>query len=119
MSDENQNAYIDMNEGLQRVLNNKQLYIRLLKKFAAETNLTALNDAINVNDLSAAREKAHTIKGIAANLSLKKLFLAVQELETKVKEGIADQEMMKSIQNIFNETITHIQKVVEEDGGTK
>ncbi|MDR2900753.1 MAG: Hpt domain-containing protein [Treponema sp.] len=107
---------IDMTEGLQRVLNNKQLYIRLLKKFKNETNLSALSDAISTNDLSTAREKAHTMKGIAANLSLKKLFLGVQELEAKVKEGIADTEMMKSIQDTFDETIKKIEKVIEEDG---
>jgi HPt (histidine-containing phosphotransfer) domain-containing protein len=110
------NDFIDIEEGLNRVLNNKNLYIRLLTKFKDETNLTALTDAINAADLTTAKEKAHTMKGIAANLSLKKLFLEVQELEAKVKEGIADTVMMKSIQDTFDETIKHIEKVVKDDG---
>jgi HPt (histidine-containing phosphotransfer) domain-containing protein len=107
--------FIDMEEGLKRVLNNKQLYMRLLKKFKDETNLSALTDAINANDLTIAREKAHTMKGIAANLSLKKLFLEVQELEVKIKDGIADKSMMESINNTFSGTIKEIERIFEED----
>ncbi len=110
--------YIDIEEGLKRVLGNKNLYIKLLKKFKDETDLTGLVDAISNNDLSVAREKAHTIKGIAANLSLKKLFLETQELESRIKEGIADQVMMESLKNTFGETIKKIEKVIEENGST-
>jgi HPt (histidine-containing phosphotransfer) domain-containing protein len=111
-----ENMYIDIEEGLKRVLNNKQLFFRLLKKFKDETNLLALTDAVNAQDLTSAKEKAHTLKGLSANLSLKKLFLEVQELEAKVKEGIADTEMMKTVQATFDETIKQIQKVIEENG---
>jgi HPt (histidine-containing phosphotransfer) domain-containing protein len=108
--------FIDMEEGLKRVLNNKQLYIRLLKKFKDETNLIALTDAINTDDLSTARERAHTIKGISANLSLQKLFVEIQELESLIKEGVADKKLMQSVQVTFDETIKQIEKVIEKDG---
>ncbi len=110
--------YINIEEGLQRVLNNKALYLRLLKKFKDETNLEMLTDAINANDLTAAREKVHTIKGLAANLSFIKLFLETQELEDKIKAGIADKDMLETVQNTFDETLNQIQKVIENDGST-
>ncbi len=106
---------VDMEEGLKRVLNNKQLYIRLLKKFKDETNISGLADAINAHDLTTAKEKAHTMKGLAANLSLTKLFLETQELEAKIKEGIADKNMTELIQITFDKTIKQIQKVIEEN----
>jgi HPt (histidine-containing phosphotransfer) domain-containing protein len=109
-------VFINVEEGLQRVMNNKMLYVRLLKKFRDDTKLEGLVDAINSGDLTVAREKAHTIKGIAANLSLTKLFLETQELELKIKDGIADKDMMANIQVTFDETIAQIQKVIEENG---
>jgi HPt (histidine-containing phosphotransfer) domain-containing protein len=111
----NENVYINIEEGLQRVLNNKLLFIRLLKKFMNETNLIALTEAINTDDLTKAKERVHTIKGIAANLSLTKLYVETQELEAKIKEGIADKVMLQSVQETFDETIKQIQKVIEEN----
>lgn len=110
--------YVDVEEGLKRVLNNKQLYIKLLKKFKDTTNLNELADAIHTNDLTSAKEKVHTMKGLSANLSLTKLFLKTQELENKIKEGIADKASMKSLQDTFDETLIYIDKVIEEDGNS-
>jgi HPt (histidine-containing phosphotransfer) domain-containing protein len=67
-------VYVNETEGLQRVMKNQKLYVRVLKKFKTDTNLDALTTAIVAQDYTQAEIAAHTIKGIAGNLSLTELF---------------------------------------------
>ena len=63
-------VYINIEEGLKRVMHNKTLYVKLLHKLKADTHFTDLTAALQAKDYENARTAAHTIKGIAANLSL-------------------------------------------------
>ena len=67
-------VYINEEEGKKRVMNNAKLYARLLTKFKADTNLNDLLACVGAQDWEKAQAAAHTIKGIAANLSLTELF---------------------------------------------
>ena len=64
-------AGVDVEDGLGRVLGNEQLYERLLGIFAQDTSYDELARAMERGDDDAARAAAHTLKGAAANLSMK------------------------------------------------
>ena len=61
---------IDIEDGVKRVMNNRKLYVKLLNKFKDGTNLNDLESGLAAGDMEKAQTAAHTIKGLAANLSL-------------------------------------------------
>jgi HPt (histidine-containing phosphotransfer) domain-containing protein len=109
--------YINMEEGLKRVVNNSKLYVKLLNKFKTDTNLEELLSAVQTGEYEKAQIMAHTIKGVAANLSFTELFKQSLELETQIKNRAVSPEIQESIKVCFNETLTAIDKVIEQYGG--
>jgi HPt (histidine-containing phosphotransfer) domain-containing protein len=70
-----------------RLNNNKKLYIMLLKKFDAQSMLGELLEKVKAGDASGAAASAHTIKGLAANLSLTDLREKAENIEQTLKNG--------------------------------
>ena len=106
--------YVDVEDGLNRILNNKEVYGRLLGIFAQDTHLSELRSHIAAGDREAARGCAHKIKGVAANLSLP----LVRELSTKVegllKQGSIDVPMeLAQLEAAINTTVKYIEVVRE------
>jgi HPt (histidine-containing phosphotransfer) domain-containing protein len=113
--------YIDTEDGLKRVMNNKKLYVRLLTKFKSGTNLVALAAAVAAGDYEKAEIEAHTIKGIAGNLSFTELFKQSQELDAKLKtklakpaEVVVTSETIAPLLTCFENTLTSIDKVLAD-----
>ena len=78
--------YINVEEGLKRLMNDKKLYFKLLNSFDGKKYANELTANINAGDFKAAAVTAHTIKGIAANLGLTALCELSKEVEMKAKE---------------------------------
>jgi len=109
-------VYIDFADGVKRVVNNTKLYIRLLSKFRSENKLDNLEAAIAAGDMEKARNEAHTIKGVAANLSLTELYKQSLALETQIKGGAADPAQLDTVKTAFAKTLQEIDRVVSENG---
>jgi HPt (histidine-containing phosphotransfer) domain-containing protein len=105
-------VYVDEADGIKRVMNNAKLYVRLLTKFKNENNLNELNTQLGAGDLEKAQTAAHTIKGIAANLSLTALFQQCLEVETQIKNKAVDQGTVDTLNTVFTETLTEVDKVL-------
>ena len=105
-------VYVNEEEGIKRVMNNGKLYAKLLTKFKTETNLNDLVAFAGVQDWEKAQGAAHTIKGIAANLSLTELFNQALDVETQIKGKSLNPESLESIQSCFAETLVQIEKVI-------
>ncbi|MBR2282396.1 MAG: Hpt domain-containing protein [Spirochaetales bacterium] len=67
-------------EGISRCMGNRDFYLKLVKIMPKDRNFGVLYDAIARNDLDAAFEASHSLKGALGNLSLTPLFTAVQEI---------------------------------------
>jgi HPt (histidine-containing phosphotransfer) domain-containing protein len=106
--------YVNADEGIKRVMNNAGLYVKLLAKFKTGTNPDELFALLNAADYENARTAAHTIKGVAANLSLTELFTQILELETQIKARAVKPEQVERVRVVFDETIKNIDKVVEQ-----
>ena len=109
-------VYIDFADGVKRVMNNTKLYTKLLTKFKNDTRLDDLESAIAAGDMEKARNAAHTIKGLAANLSLAELFKQSLALETQIKGGAADSAQLDTVKTAFAKTLQEIDKVITENG---
>lgn len=67
-------------EGLARCMNNEAFYIRLVGMALKDAGYDSLKAALEKNDLDAAFEAAHGLKGILANLSLTPLLQPASEM---------------------------------------
>jgi len=109
-------VYVNFAEGLQRVMNNVKLYIKLLTKFKDGTNLNALKAAFDAWDTEAIKGELHTLKGLAANLSLSELFAWCLKLETQAKEGSLEKSQLEPAQAVFDATLQEIDRILAEHG---
>ena len=105
-------VYINEEEGKKRVMNNGKLYAKLLTKFKTDTNLNNLVTFADAQDWEKAQIEAHTLKGVAANLSLTKLFNQALDVETQFKEKSLKAGELESLKLCFSETLIAVEKVV-------
>ena len=80
-------AGVDVDGALERFMNNEGLLERFLKKFPADPNYGALKEALARGDADAAFRAAHTLKGVAANLSMATLQQRVSEQVERLRAG--------------------------------
>jgi HPt (histidine-containing phosphotransfer) domain-containing protein len=109
-------VYVNLDEGIKRVMNNAKLYIKLLTKFKTDTNLDELLAHLNAADYEKAQVAAHTLKGVSANLSLAELFKQSLELETQIKAQAVNPDQIEKVKTTFEETVKKIDKVIEANG---
>jgi len=109
-------VYIDFADGVKRVMNNNALYVKLLTKFKTDTNLDNLETAIAAGDMEKARNAAHTLKGLSANLSLTELYKQSLALETQIKGGAADPAQLNTVKTAFAKTLQEIGKLTTQNG---
>jgi HPt (histidine-containing phosphotransfer) domain-containing protein len=107
-------VYINFDEGLKRVVNNTKLYVRLLTKFRTDTRLDELCAQLEAGDYEKAQMSAHTIKGIAANLSLIELFEKIRDLESQIKEKALQPGALDTVKTVFDETLKKVDEVIAQ-----
>jgi HPt (histidine-containing phosphotransfer) domain-containing protein len=108
--------YVNFDDGVKRVMNNAKLYVKLLTKFKTGTNLEELSTQLGAGDYEKAQVAAHTIKGIAANLSLTELFEKIRDLESQIKEKSVQPEAIDTVKTVFEETLKQIDEVIVKYG---
>jgi two-component system sensor histidine kinase/response regulator len=81
-------AGLDAADGLRRVAGNRKLYLKLLRQFVDQQADTPaqLAEQLQAGDLATAERTAHTVKGIAANLSITEVQKSVGALEKAIRE---------------------------------
>ena len=109
-------VYINLEEGVKRVMNNLKLYVKLLVKFRDGTNLEDLDTALATEDWEKAQNIAHTIKGVAANLSFSELFNQSLELENQIKAKSVKPGQFEILKEVFTHTMQEVEKVIAENG---
>ncbi|GHU97676.1 hypothetical protein FACS189483_04360 [Spirochaetia bacterium] len=109
-------VYVDQEDGIKRVMNNSALYARLLTKFKANTNLNEIRAALGAADYEQAQVAAHTIKGVAANLSLVELYKQLREVETQIKAGAVAADALDTLDDCFAKTLGAVDTVIAQYG---
>ena len=70
----------DVQEGLGRCMNNEAFYFRMIGILVKDANFDALKQALEANDLDAAFEASHALKGVLGNLSLTPMAKTASEM---------------------------------------
>jgi len=109
-------VYVDMADGVKRVMNNAKLYVKLIAKFRDDTKTDDIEAALAAGDMEKARNAVHTLKGVAANLSLVELFKQSLELEGQIKSGTVNPTQIETLKTVFAATIQEVNKVITENG---
>jgi len=107
-------VYINEEEGKKRVMNNGKLYAKLLTKFKADTSINDLFASAEAENWEKAQAAAHTLKGIAANLSLTELFNQSLDVETQIKGKSLKNGSLDKLKACFTETVVHVEKVIAQ-----
>jgi HPt (histidine-containing phosphotransfer) domain-containing protein len=105
-------VYVNVEEGLKRLMNNTGLYAKLLNKFKEDTRLSELEAALKANDIEKAKAAAHTLKGLAANLSLIELHKQSIEIESQIKAGQVNPDQINIVKNVYVQTLEEVDKVI-------
>lgn len=75
---------IDYAEALDRFGGNEGLFVRLATKYLDDPHFDALEAAMTAGDAAAAEREAHSLKGVAGNLSFAKLY----DLATRITDAL-------------------------------
>jgi|GEM_PF-923430 len=107
--------YANLEEGLGRLMNNKGLYSKLLKRF--QTNTEAVNSIealLTAGDTQKALEEIHAIKGTSANLSLVNIQEAAASLEADLKyvTGENKDSLFEALKESFNKTMGLLDDII-------
>lgn len=78
---------IDYVEAMDRFEDNEALYRKLAAKFVNDPHYAALTKALAEDDCQAAQRSAHSLKGVAGNLSFRDLYRAACEINDALNTG--------------------------------
>lgn len=70
----------NVEEGLARCLNKEDFYLKMVNLGLADDRFEKLSDIIASNDLSAAFEVVHALKGVVGNLALTPLYEPISKM---------------------------------------
>jgi len=104
--------FIDFEDGVKRVMNNKAFFIKMLVKFKDDPNLNNLEAALAANDYEKAQVAAHTLKGLSGNLSLTELFKQSREIEAQIKAKSVNPGQLDALKDVYKQTLAEVEKVI-------
>lgn len=82
-----ENAGIDYKSGLARFMGNETVYKKCLLMFPDDKSYEKMKEAITSGNIKEAFNTAHTLKGVAGNLSMTRLYEHTVPLVEKLRGG--------------------------------
>lgn len=90
----------NVDEALERFVNDEELYRTCFNMFLADEAFETLKQKIKDGDCKASFEACHTLKGVGGNLSAGPLYTAICELTERLRAGNMD-DAQNYVDNIF------------------
>lgn len=106
--------YINVEEGMGRVGNNTALFLRLLNMCKDSDEYQKFEDAAKAKDIKAAELAIHSIKGVAGNLSLTKLFDITTAFCDSLRKGIWEDTMEAEYRTILGGTMKQLESLITQ-----
>ena len=78
---------IDYAEAMERFGGNEGLFVRLATKYLDDPHFNALEVAVFANDAAVAEREAHSLKGVAGNLSFMRLYDLAAHITDALRAG--------------------------------
>jgi CheY-like chemotaxis protein len=109
---------LDMSAGLQRVAGNKRLYRDLLTQFVAKHESTGnrIKEALECGDRNLVERLVHSLKGVAGNLGINRIFVLAGTLEKALREShIGTRGLIDELTSALDRQIRAIRAVLSVD----
>jgi len=103
--------YVDIEDALKRIGGSMPLYKKLLASFTGGDHIAPLEKALETGATEDASRLIHTLKGVASNLSLKKLSSVASELEHSIKDGTDHSGSLAELISVYQTTAEEIGKI--------
>ena len=103
----------DVKAGLNLCMNSEDFYLRMVSMVVAEQSFADLKKAIEENDLDAAFQAAHALKGVTGNLSLTPLYNKVAEI-TELLRAKTQMDYSELLNAILSEK-EKLEKLIEQE----
>lgn len=97
-------------EDVMRRLGKESLVQMFVQKLSEDKNYERMKQALRDGDLREAFERAHTLKGIAGNLGLKRLYEAVFLLVENLRNNVTgeDRELVERVDRAYTLILSNI-----------
>jgi HPt (histidine-containing phosphotransfer) domain-containing protein len=96
-------------------MNNKKLYFRLLRSFSGPKLAADIITAIEAGDHIRVQQAAHTLKGVAANLSLSGLMSISLQIETRAKALEGAEDLLPTLKETVEMTVAAIERLLASE----
>jgi HPt (histidine-containing phosphotransfer) domain-containing protein len=95
---------------------NQSLLVQILEKFIQQYQQfdTLLLEHLKQEDIHAAKQQVHTIKGVSGNLGMKALHLECKKLEVSLDDQV-NKHALDQFLSVFTQTLTLIQSYSAEN----
>ena len=103
---------IDFTGGLTLNGNDLPFYLGHLRRFATDTSLLPLNDALTRGDVQQAFMLAHTLKGLSAQLAVTSVYRPAAVLCDLLRDGSATR--LPQAQDVFLELVAGLEEARAE-----
>lgn len=100
MIEELRNWGCNVDEALERFVNDKDLYCTCFNMFLADESFEKLKQKVKEGDCKGSFEACHTLKGVGGNLSAGPLYTAICELTERLRAGNME-DAQRYVDNIF------------------
>jgi two-component system, sensor histidine kinase and response regulator len=108
---------VDVKDGLKRAAGNRRLYRDLLVRFAKDhLDVGAqIAAALDSGDSTQAARIAHTVKGVAGNMSIRKIYSSADKLEKAIRErDSAAPKLLSAFTSLVNHQVQAIQQALPD-----
>jgi HPt (histidine-containing phosphotransfer) domain-containing protein len=105
--------YVNITEGLSRVVNQTAIYKRILSSFLATDYFAEFAAQAEAGDQTAL-STIHALKGVTANLSLIKINALCIQAELKLKQGESVLSDLATMAEVMNKTKEYVQIIINE-----
>lgn len=105
---------LDVQEGLNRTMQDKNLFYKLLVKFSAGQAdfIEQFKQAQRDNDTELVTRLAHTLKGLAGNISALPLYNAAQLLESQAQVNQIDEHCLDQVEQLLHKLLVELDQLI-------
>lgn len=106
---------IDLEDAMERFLNNEELYRKFLLKFLEDENFSQMKMALWSGEGEQAFKYAHTVKGVAGNLSINGLYEVMAPYIEYLRNGDIEsaREHLAEVEEMYKASIEAISSLKE------
>ena len=95
----------DIDEALERFLDNEQFYVECLEKFLDDGVFSNLETSLSSSNIEESFQNAHNLKGVCANLGLTPMYTIIYDMVEDLRVGKMPENAMETrqfIQGIYD-----------------